>query len=78
MRWQIRQRVTGSWVTVTGKRREGDLLICLYDAIPAGGIMLRCPRRTQATRHAAGGAGRENVTKECLHTRTLAARGLRS
>jgi hypothetical protein len=24
--------VTGSWVTVTGKRREGDLLICLYDA----------------------------------------------
>ena len=22
-RWQISQRVTGSWVTVTGKRREG-------------------------------------------------------
>jgi hypothetical protein len=31
--------VTGSWVTVTGKRREGDLLICLHDASPAGVIM---------------------------------------
>jgi hypothetical protein len=29
----------GSWVTVTGKRREGDLLICLYDASPAGVIL---------------------------------------
>jgi hypothetical protein len=28
--------VTGSWVTVTGKRREGDLLIYLYDASPDG------------------------------------------
>ena len=27
VRWQISQRVTGSWVTITGKRREGDLLI---------------------------------------------------
>ena len=27
--------VTGSRVTVTGKRREGGLLICLYDASPA-------------------------------------------
>ncbi len=33
VRWQIWQRVTGSWVTVTGKR-EGDLLICLHDAKP--------------------------------------------
>ena len=39
MRWQIWQRVTGSWVTVTGKVREGDLLICLYDASPAGVIL---------------------------------------
>ena len=38
-RWQISQRVTGSWVTVTGKRREGDLLICLHDASPAGVIL---------------------------------------
>ena len=30
------QRVTGSWVTVTGNRQDGDLLICLYDARPAG------------------------------------------
>ena len=35
MQRQIWQRVTGSWVTVTGKRREGDLLIYLYDASPA-------------------------------------------
>jgi hypothetical protein len=28
-----------SWVTVTGKRREGDLLICLYDASPAEVIL---------------------------------------
>ncbi len=34
VRWQIWQRVTGSWVTVTGKRREDDLLICLHDASP--------------------------------------------
>ena len=27
MRWQISQRVTGSWETVTGKRREFELLI---------------------------------------------------
>jgi hypothetical protein len=35
VRWQIWQRVTGSWVTITGKRREGDLLICIHDASPA-------------------------------------------
>jgi hypothetical protein len=38
VRWQIWQRVTGRWVTVTGKRRESDLLICFYDASPAGVI----------------------------------------
>jgi hypothetical protein len=32
VRWQISQRVTGSWVTVTGNRREDELLIWLYDA----------------------------------------------
>jgi hypothetical protein len=31
--------VTGSWVTITGKRREGDLLICIHDASPAEVIM---------------------------------------
>ena len=36
VRRQIWQRVTGSWVTVTGKGREGDLLIYLYDASPDG------------------------------------------
>jgi len=30
---------TGDWVTVTGKRREGDLLTCFYDASPAGVIL---------------------------------------
>jgi len=39
VRWQIWQRVVGSWVTVKEKRREGDLLICLYDASPAGVIL---------------------------------------
>ena len=39
MRSQIWQRVTGSWVTVTGKRREDELLICSYDARPAGVIL---------------------------------------
>jgi hypothetical protein len=39
--------VTGSLVTVTGKRREGDLLICIYDASPAGVIMpWACAART--------------------------------
>jgi hypothetical protein len=33
--WHIWQRVTGRWVTVTGKRRELDLLITSYNAGPA-------------------------------------------
>ena len=49
VRWQIWQRVTGRWVTVTGKRREGDLLICFYDVRPAelilhGAHAARTPR----------------------------------
>ena len=39
VRWQIWQRVTGSWVTVTGKRRGDDLLICLYEASRTGVIL---------------------------------------
>ena len=39
VRWQVSQRVAGSWVTVTGKRREGDLLMWLYGAGPAGVIL---------------------------------------
>jgi len=40
MRWQIWQRVTGSsWVTVTGKRRERELLITSDDASRAAGIL---------------------------------------
>jgi hypothetical protein len=31
--------VAGNWATVAGKRREGDLLICLCDARPAAPIM---------------------------------------
>ena len=55
VRWQIWQRVTGRWVTVTGKRREGDLLICLYDARPAGVILhdahaARTPRGMRVNR----------------------------
>jgi hypothetical protein len=50
VRWQIWQRVTGSWVTVTGKRREGDLLICLYDASPAGVTFALSLCRTHSTR----------------------------
>ena len=32
VRSQIWQRVTGRWVTVTGKRRERGVLITLHDA----------------------------------------------
>jgi hypothetical protein len=47
VRWQIWQRVTGNWVTVTGKRREGDLLICFYDASSTGVILpSACAART--------------------------------
>jgi hypothetical protein len=53
VRWQIWQRVTGSWVTVTGKRREDDLLICLYDARPAG-VILPLPRGMARLMSAAG------------------------
>jgi hypothetical protein len=42
VRWQISQRVTGSWVTLTGKRRDEDeLLIWLYDASPTE-VILPC------------------------------------
>jgi hypothetical protein len=50
--------VTGGWVTVTGKWREGDLLICIYDASPAGVIMPEivptphsCGRKSKFSRH---------------------------
>jgi hypothetical protein len=33
--------VTGSWVTVTGKRRDDELLIYFYDASPAWVILQR-------------------------------------
>jgi hypothetical protein len=36
VRSQIWQRVTGRWVTVTGKRRERDVLITSHGASPAG------------------------------------------
>ena len=32
VRSHIRQRVTGRWVTVTGKRRERGVLITFHDA----------------------------------------------
>ena len=40
--WHIWQRVTGRWVTVTGKRRELDLLITFYSASPAA-VATPCP-----------------------------------
>jgi hypothetical protein len=42
VRSQIWQRVTGRRVTVTGKRRERDVLITSYDASPAGVAWLPC------------------------------------
>jgi hypothetical protein len=53
VRWQIWQRVTGSWVTVTGKRREDGLLICLYDASTAE-VILPCARAGRAVRGTCG------------------------
>jgi len=50
--WQISQRVTGSRVTVTGKRREDELLICLYDASLAG-VILPCATPAPNALHAA-------------------------
>ncbi len=41
-RRQFWQRVTGRWVTVTGKRRELDLLITFYGASPAA-VATPCP-----------------------------------
>src|SRR5204862_6186551 len=45
VRRPLRQRVTGSWGTVTGKRREHDLLITSDDASPVAGT-LPCAART--------------------------------
>ena len=53
VRWHIWQRVTGRWVTVTGKRREGDLLICSYDATPAG-VILHGAHAARTTRGMSG------------------------
>ena len=44
-RWQIWQRATGRWVTVTGKRREAGLLIRSGDARPVA-VTLPCAART--------------------------------
>jgi hypothetical protein len=41
---QTWQRITGSWVTVTGKRREFDLLITFHDARSALPVMLYAGR----------------------------------
>jgi hypothetical protein len=35
VRWHIWHRITGRRVTVTGKRREVELLITIYDASSA-------------------------------------------
>ena len=40
--WHIWQRVTGRWVTVTGKRREPGLLIASYGASRAA-VATPCP-----------------------------------
>jgi hypothetical protein len=64
VRWHIWQRVTGSWVTVTGKRREGDLLICFNDARPAAVIVSRV--FTAYARHAAD--------EDSGHVRSIGAR----
>ena len=65
MRWQIWQRVTGSWVTVTGKRREGDLLICLYDARSAGVIL----HGAHAARTPRGRSGPSPRERRCMNIR---------
>jgi hypothetical protein len=50
VRWHIWQRVTGRWVTVTGKRRECDLLIYLLWCQACGSDLDLYLRRTHATR----------------------------
>src|SRR6266567_5154766 len=51
VRSQIWQRVTGRWVTVTGKRRERGVLITLHDASPAGVTLPSVLARTRDSRH---------------------------
>src|SRR5260370_38921077 len=53
-RWQFRQRVTGRWVTVTGKRTS--VLITSHDAGPVRGD-LALPGTTRAPRGAHKGGG---------------------
>lgn len=47
--WQIRQRVTGRWVTVTGKRRDCEMLINAHDARSAAMTAPLC--NAHAMRH---------------------------
>jgi hypothetical protein len=65
VRWQIWQRVTGRWVTVTGKRREGDLLICLHDATLAGVIL----HGAHAACTPRGRCGKANRLRRCINIR---------
>jgi hypothetical protein len=51
VRSQIWQRVTGRWVTVTGKRRELGVLIIFHDASPAGVTLPSVLARTRDSRH---------------------------
>ena len=78
MRWQISQRVIGSWVTVTGKRRDDEVLICLYDASPAGMILPcgsaeRAPRGRRVRRILLYGA---RVSTAGEHNATMTERSL--
>ena len=57
-RWRSWHRVTGRWVTVTGQRREGDVLISVPDATPSGvtwSVLVSCRPRPAGT--PAGTAG---------------------
>jgi hypothetical protein len=50
VRWQIWQRVTGRWVTVTGKRWELELLIGSHDGSPVA-VTMPCAARTPHGTH---------------------------
>ena len=50
VRSQLWHRVTGRWVTVTGKRRERGVLITFHDASPAGVTLPSVLARTRDSR----------------------------
>jgi hypothetical protein len=69
VRSQIWQRVTGTWVTVTGKRRERGVLITFHDASPGVTLPSVLARTRDSRLHERAFRGHDGLRKYPEHAR---------